>query len=241
MKKLILLLLIVLFCNTTKTYAHTLPDSEYIKVSSDGILLQSQDAPGAAVKKNYEAYEKVPESVKKFLQRHHYHIYLCNEKEERPESGKYLGMTYFTVSNNSYKLYTDIYCCDREPEDVSTLLHEMGHALDYVYSSLLTDYNKYYMVSEDKLWLYYYKKYITKIAVLSETSLYNVYNESEAWAECFCYTILEPEKVEKNMPEVYKYVQNTVTSVDEYLKTHPSSKQVVKKKTKTKRKSQVEK
>lgn len=212
--KLICFILIFVLSNNTFIYAH--PNTTYLSVTDDSILLQSQDAPGKAVSKNFDSYSLLPKDVINFLKQHNYHIYLLSEEEGLPDSSKYLGMTYFIVKDNNYKLYTDIYCCSREPDDTSTLLHEVGHALDYTYSSTIPDTKHYYMISHDKVWLYYYNKYKKTIAELSSTSQYNLYNESEAWAECFCYYILKPDILKNDMPEIYNYIDHTVLSLSKY-------------------------
>lgn len=188
------------------------------------ILYASPELDKNAIYHHYINYLYIPVNVRKALHAHGYKIYIDNVPRDDLyyNAGKTYSPKYIKWSDGDITLeqsgYIDIYDNPmlRNPNVVSdyeyTVIHEIGHAVDYIYNGGFEYTESITNVSNQNQWTTLYETYKDNLRSLGKTTAINLYSPAECFAECFALYILKPKQLYAAAPEIYIYVGTIINS-----------------------------
>ena len=221
MKKFVSLLIILITIISTPVQAYAqvpvqgLSHNDFRKIIKDSPIWLSPEMEKDTdqIKQFYDAWNKIPENLRTALINAGITVYLYSEQESRRYNNYSLGYSrdqswrvyYDGRREKLSNTYSDIYCCNRRVDNTATMIHELGHCIDYEYNGGGVVTNLDYNITHRKDWIAICNEEKNAISQLGDLSKHNVYNTEECWAEVFCYMILDYKKVRETCPKSCNY------------------------------------
>lgn len=208
--------------NSITGECHTLPDSSYAAVEGT-VLKRGAGVTDLSVVNDILAYQKLPASIQNMLIKNGVNIYEVDlAYDSIAIDGAYgisTGPTYRITSygeNRETQLISagHIDVLSNKAAAISdsqmTLLHEVGHQIDFMYLGGYPVTTAHYNASSQQEWQDIYKAEKNAIASYSKDAAYNVYTTYEAFAEAAGIYFNNPEWLQQHCPLSYAYVNKVV-------------------------------
>ena len=201
---------------------HTLSDASYTVIEGT-VLRRGAGITDAAVANDVLAYQKIPDSIKNMLVANGINIYEVDAVNDSIATDGSYGVatapTYKLVTRGGQTTsqvisagYIDILSnkAALRADSQSTLLHEVGHQVDFLYLGGYPVTRTYYNASGQQEWqgIYFVEK--NAIASYSKDAACNVYTFYEAFAEAAGLYFGDPEWLQQHCPLSYAYVDKVV-------------------------------
>lgn len=163
----------------------------------NSMIIKDDDVADSYVNMTNNYLEKVPENIKEKLENEGWNIHITNKNlaDEFKVEGydKISGLTVYEEKN--------IYVEARSTAIKSSLIHEIGHAIDSSsgFISQNNDFNDIYKNEQNSF-----------VESGNEDSSYGTTSNIEYFAESFNQFIQYPQQQNENTPETFKYMENLV-------------------------------
>ncbi len=212
----VLLAVVILSISPSKAYA----------AQAAGIVSQYTEIPVCAthgcshgfIYDNTRYYNMLPQSVKNLLLRNGVQITLMTPQEAMDigiDPNHYNGLSYtpvfeWTGTQWVQQKQGSIYILEspdsKTVPPIPTLLHEVGHMVDFCYRDGFAESGTFANLSDGDQWHMLYNAYYSEIQHFGPSCATNSYNTSEAFAESFAYTLTNPNVVKKTAPDLYHFM-----------------------------------
>lgn len=160
-------------------------------------------------------YGLVPIGVQQALAANDYHIYIDDEQNPCaafavdlaiPAGTKAAGYSHYAGS------YIYIVSGRNVRNEGSTLMHEIGHFVDWYTNGGYEVTGTYYNGSGNDTWKAIYAAERTQIGSITRLAASNVYSPLEAFATAFDLYVLHPDELAGKAPMTYAYINACVAT-----------------------------
>ncbi len=191
-----------------------------------------------------ECYEMIPEGVRERMESFNVPVYIIGNEDEDLKSKKgteeafasevglengwkakaksYAPIAVYDQSNDWALLYIKDpgkieYYSNAENFSPSAVIHEYGHMVDWYATPVRGRYRGYINgISGTSEWKQIYEQNKDALSAVDEIARENVYiNEQEGFAEAFRLSVLMPDRMAEDFPDVYWFVSK---SINKYYK-----------------------
>jgi len=232
MKKMLFIFPIIaafIFSSTVQAYAPGSNEKDYIQVPYTVFYSNSQNYDNQTFNVFAREIEKMPDHIVALFRQEGIKVYYTDNiplnKRVATDGSLYLATTVQGwTSYNQMTLKVDfvtkrphIYIYQDTPPEI--LIHEYGHALDFIAGYITGTYKGECGISGQDQWTKLYQANKNKLKNIDNHTKANVNkNKSEAFADAFRLYVTKPKTLNNTCPDIYHFIDDLLERYRNYVK-----------------------